>query len=322
MYKTENLLSSFLNKILAMLILLAFVLGTGCAQLPKTKTDRDPQSRLGHLQNKKTRKPAQATRAKKSDHRNSVNKEEPVKLELDGQYFKGFLSDAGSMLVSPGRWDAADWLTATFVLGATGGLMFADEDIRDKVQSSRSSFSDDLAQVGEALGNGAYAIPSLGALYLAGHVLKNDKAKRVALLSFESYVISGAFTLALKHMTGRERPNRNNDSDNWEGPNFDGGVSFSSGHTATAFSIATIIANEYGNQPLVPPLAYSLAFLAGWSRMNDNKHWASDVIFGAAIGYFTSKALLKYHKRRNANRLAILPMMGKDRRGVMAFYQF
>ncbi len=106
------------------------------------------------------------------------------------------------------------------------------------------------------------------------------------------------------------------------GPNFDGGVSFSSGHTATAFSIATIIANEYGNQPLVPPLSYSLAFLAGWSRMNDNKHWASDVIFGAAIGYFTAKAILKYHKGRNPNRLVIMPMMGKDRRGATAYYQF
>jgi len=338
------LIRSIYNKTLALFILLAFVLGTGCAQLPKKKTARHPSSRLAHLKNQNAKKPrAIKTVSKRSISKRKSGKVSPTKkkakqeakrrtskekatdqatVELNKEYFKSFLTDTGNILASPVRWDAKDWVTATFVIGVTGGLMFADEDIRDKAQSSRSSFSDDLAEVGEALGNGGYASLSLGALYLAGHALKNDKAKRAALLSFESFIISGALTQALKHMTGRERPNNRNESTNWEGPNFDGGVSFSSGHTATAFSIATIIANEYDNQPLVPPLAYSLAFLAGWSRINDNKHWASDVIFGAAMGYFTSKAILKYHKGSSPNRLAIMPMMGEDRNGVMVYYRF
>jgi len=266
--------------------------------------------------------PKKKSRQEAKRRASKENATDQATVELNKEYFKSFLTDTGNILASPVRWDAKDWVTATFVVGVTGVVMIADETIRDKAQSSRSSFSDDLAQVGEALGNQGYASLSLGALYLAGHALKNDKAKRAALLSFESFIISGAFTQALKHMTSRERPTNKNESTNWEGPNSDGGVSFSSGHTATAFSIATVIANEYDNQPLVPPLAYSLAFLTGWSRINDNKHWASDVIFGAAIGYLTSKAILKYHKGSNPNRLAIMPMMGEDRNGVMVYHRF
>ena len=349
-----------LKNIATLLILATFVIGIGCAPIPNKKNTSYTPSRLTHLkayQAKKTtrkkpvekktsskkltsahkakakrkslriakakRKARQETREQKTKLRPQESKyTDYEKVELNKAYFKSFLMDTGNILTSPIRWNLQDWLTASLVVGVTGGLMFVDEDIRDETQSSRSSFSDDLAKVGEAFGNGGYAIPSLGALYLAGHIMINDKAKLAALLSFESFVISGAFTLVLKHSAGRARPTNKNESDNWEGPNFDGGVSFSSGHTATAFSIATIIANEYDNHAIVPPLAYGLAFLTGWSRINDNKHWASDVFFGAAMGYFTSKALLKYHEGPGPSRLAIMPMIGKDVKGVTAYYQF
>ncbi|MGV7222143.1 MAG: phosphatase PAP2 family protein [Nitrospinales bacterium] len=341
-YSFKNLLKN----IAALLILATFIIGIGCAPIPNKKTSNQSPSRLTHLKSYQAKKrPAKRTVSKKltsaqiskkkktAKARGKARKEAELasmnndntdyeKVELNKAYFKSFLTDSGNILTSPIRWNIQEWLTASLVVGITGGLMFVDEDIRDEIQENRSTFSDDLAKVGEAFGNGGYAVPSLGALYLAGHLMKNEKAKRAALLSFESFVISGAFTLVLKHSTGRARPTKRNESDNWEGPNFDGGVSFSSGHTATAFSIATIIANEYDNHAIVPPLAYGLATLTAWSRMNDNKHWASDVAFGAAMGYFTSKALLKYHEGPGPSRLAIMPMIGKDVKGVTAYYQF
>jgi membrane-associated phospholipid phosphatase len=39
-------------------------------------------------------------------------------------------------------------------------------------------------------------------------------------------------------------------------------------------------------------LAYGIATLTALSRVNDNAHWASDVFFGAIIGYFTAKAIM------------------------------
>ncbi len=298
-------LFSPLKKCLSLFFVSTFIFVTGCAHLPEKKAADNYPSRLTHL--------------KKEEPANSR-----AEVELNKEYFKSIFTDAGNILISPINWDAFDWATATFVAGATIGLTLADEDIRDEVQSSRGSFSNDLATIGEIFGNGGYAAVGLGAFYLTGHFLEDSKAKRAALLSFESFVITGAFTQALKYMTGRQRPTRTNDSDMWEGPQFDdsGAVSFSSGHTATAFSIATVIANEYEDHVLVPPIAYGLAFLAGWSRMNDNKHWASDVFFGAALGYFTSKAILKFHEGPGPPRFALMPMVGEDGGGLMAFYRF
>jgi membrane-associated phospholipid phosphatase len=73
--------------------------------------------------------------------------------------------------------------------------------------------------------------------------------------------------------------------------------SFPSGHTTVAFAAATVFAMEYHNKPLVPILAYSAATLIGLSRIAENKHWATDVLTGAAVGYLTGKLVVNnYHR--------------------------
>ena len=61
------------------------------------------------------------------------------------------------------------------------------------------------------------------------------------------------------------------------------------------------------------------------SRIYSNEHWSSDVFFGAAIGYFTSKALLSYHKeakQKSALRLTVLPQIGASMTGLTALLEF
>ena len=58
--------------------------------------------------------------------------------------------------------------------------------------------------------------------------------------------------------------------------------SFPSGHTSASFIAATVAHKLYGRQISSP--AFLLAGLTGISRIHDNKHYLSDVIFGAALG--------------------------------------
>lgn len=61
--------------------------------------------------------------------------------------------------------------------------------------------------------------------------------------------------------------------------------SFPSGHTATAFFGARMLDQSYGNQyPLISIGGYALATATGAMRVANNKHWATDVAMGAAIG--------------------------------------
>jgi len=94
-----------------------------------------------------------------------------------------------------------------------------------------------------------------------------------------SVSISGASTVILvsgmKYVIDKERPDGSNRN------------SFPSGHTATAFMTATWLHKEYGltRSPLYSIAGYGAATLTGLGRQLNNKHWFSDVLFGAGLGY-------------------------------------
>ncbi len=242
---------------------------------------------------------------------------------ITGEYVKGYFTDSGKILAAPTKWDGGDWLKAGLVIGATSGIYFADTDIRNFAQRNKSSTGDTGASLGNVIGNPFYALPSLGLFYLYGHLSDDPKARRTSLLAVESLAISGAFSYTIKMATQRSRPSTGDASTTWDGPGFKGAdPSFPSLHTTTAFSIASVFAEEYGTNPFVPPIAYGLATLTGLARIYDNKHWASDVFFGGAIGYFVGKAVARYHAVQSDTSLKILPAVSQQGFGLMAEYRF
>ena len=241
-------------------------------------------------------------------NKNKRTKEENQrgKIKLDTHYFKSLFSDAGYVLTSPPRWERSDWVKASLIAGVTGAFFVLDDEIMEESQDFRSSTTDDMTDFLEPFGNGAFTLPALAGLYLYGRYGENQKAERTALLATESFLITGLFTTVLKVSFGRHRPSTGNSADTFDGPSTSN-KSFPSGHTSTAFAIATVVANEYEDVPLVPSISYGIATLAGLSRINDNKHWASDVFFGAALGYFTSKTILRLHSNKKGRHFTIYP---------------
>lgn len=83
--------------------------------------------------------------------------------------------------------------------------------------------------------------------------------------------------------------------------------SFPSGHTANVFAGATLLSVEYGqNYRWVPYAAYGVAAGVGVMRMANNKHYISDVLFGAGLGILSAKVAYwthQYHwNRKPADR--------------------
>ena len=236
------------------------------------------------------------------------------------------MTDTGKILTSPLHWDGADWAKAGAVAGITGGLFFADTAVRDFSQKHQSSVANGFAIVGNAMGDPVYAPVMVGSVYFYGLFMDDLKARRASLLALESLTVSTLFTSGIKNLVGRHRPVTGDSPGTFDGPEFNAkNVSFSSGHTAAAFSIATVFADEYKDNIFVPPLAYGLATLTGLARIYDNKHWASDVFFGAALGYFTSKAILAFHKKEDDSlltRLSVAPQVSKEMMGLTVGYKF
>jgi hypothetical protein len=201
-------------------------------------------------------------------------------VEFNRDYFKGYVTDFNSILASPARWDASDWITATVITGAAVGLYDNDAKIQTWVQDHKTTTANNIGDDVTGLGHGKYTPALLGGMYLYGHVAGDGKARKTALLSVESFVLTGIF----------------------------------------AFAVATVIASEYDNA-VVPPLAYGVATITALNRVMHNAHWSSDTFVGAAIGYFTGKAIVASHRGRD-NRLSLAPMMEESNIGVILTYTF
>jgi membrane-associated phospholipid phosphatase len=103
---------------------------------------------------------------------------------------------------------------------------------------------------------------------------------------------------------------------------------FSSGHTATAFFGATVLAHEYmDTHPELVIAGYTLAAATGALRIANNKHWVTDVLMGSAIGIASAElAYILYPKVRThwqkLNRFTLTPQVSPAYYGASATVGF
>jgi hypothetical protein len=173
---------------------------------------------------------------------------------------------------------------------------------------------------------GAYVIG--GGLYLYGRIAKRPDVADFGWHGTEAVVLANGVTGLLKGILGRSRPYVSNASDPRDF-RFAGGFStsdrqsFPSGHTTTAFAAAAAVTSEIRRLqpkalPYVATIMYGGATLVGLSRMYHDKHWASDVALGAAIGTFSGLKVVRYshaHPENMVDRVILRAMVAPDGRG-------
>ncbi len=220
------------------------------------------------------------------------------------QYFKSYLEVSKRIVTSPARWNKNQWITAGSVI-AGGVIIYAfDDEIRTFFQNNQSNSGNFAAKyVFEPWGSGLYPAVLIGSYYVYGLSAKNHKSRQIALGATQAFIVSGISVEILKHLTHRHRPYEDipANSRKWEGP-FKGFeyTSFPSGHTITAFSLASFFSSVYKEKLWVSILSYSLASGVGLQRIYDDKHWASDVFIGAALGFAIGKSVY-YVLNKNSN---------------------
>jgi membrane-associated phospholipid phosphatase len=125
-------------------------------------------------------------------------------------------------------------------------------------------------------------------------------------------------------VTGRERPNESDSAYDFKGPGGNGtNASFPSGHAGNAFAVASVMSEVYGdNNPWVPWLAYGVAGGVALSRINDNKHWASDAFLASALGFFIGKMVTRYNPFLEKNGVAMRPFAQDGAQGISLAVKF
>jgi membrane-associated phospholipid phosphatase len=213
-------------------------------------------------------------------------------------------------------------------------LMFpADQAIAKKLTDSSLTanrfFQHSANGVEVITAPGAYIIG--GGLYVIGRVSHKPNVTDLGWHGLESVVLATAITGVLKGTMGRARPFVTNDTNpaDWRlGGGFGNAdrQSFPSGHTTTAFAVASSITSETRRLhpsyvKLVAPVLYGGATLVGLSRMYHNKHWASDVVLGAGIGTFSGLKVVRYshaHPHNLIDRVILRTAIAPDDHGGVA----
>ena len=209
------------------------------------------------------------------------------------------------------------WWHGAALVGGVSALMLLDHSSRDFFQDNRSHSSNDIASGLRHFGQPeVYGTVTLG-LIGAGLISGNDEITRAGGRLAATLALAGAASTGFKWAAGRPRPNESSDVDGFAP--FSGQDAMPSGHTTVAFALATALADDIHRTWATVGL-YTLATGVGWSRLNDNKHWLSDVAMGAAVGTVSAKLINGHWRIFNLRPPSIL--LGPQRAGLAWQFAF
>jgi len=183
-------------------------------------------------------------------------------------------------------------LPAVIGAGAAAGLVPFDRDISDAVRGDAS----DLGKLGQVVVGSAVMASVTGGLLLAVPFTDNARYRAFAFSLGQAMIVNNVILVSLKVAVGRERPNGENEH------------SFPSGHAANSFVLAGVASHYYGWKAGLP--LFALSTLVALSRVEGGKHFPSDVVFGATLGYLSARAGVHSTERAAARRWTVVPSAG------------
>jgi hypothetical protein len=191
--------------------------------------------------------------------------------------------------------------------GLAGGLAFLDADMQEPWRNGDELLGTDLAKIGDVVGNPGVQAGVMGLTYTLGQFMGDPTMTQAGKSMADTMIFTALTSLALKGMFNRERPDGHDH------------LSFPSWHASATFGNATVLAEYYGWKAAVP--AYLVAMFVGWSRIEDNSHFVSDVVAGAAIGCIYGHAISRYNMRAHPN-VSIEPVAMRGGTGMQATVRF
>jgi len=233
---------------------------------------------------------------------------------LSREYANLLADDTRAILTAPLRWDRRDWLLAggltSLVIASTASDGMIREESQENITPQLHTFTKNAQRFGA---EGSWLV--LGAFETYGYIAKDTKAKAVAMDGLTASVVSaGIITPLMKFAVGRVRPNASDRTFDFKP--FSGNYSFPSGHTTQAFAVASVIAAHY-DQWWVQGLSYGLAGVVGYSRVEQNSHYASDVVAAAFIGTAVGRTIVKRHNKLKEGAFTVTPYFDGQGSGLV-----
>ncbi len=169
---------------------------------------------------------------------------------------------------------------AWWLLGGTVATLFVHsiEDPEGAVRGLNQGIMDPLADFGNIWGDARVQVPLALGCWAVGSWRDDSEMAGLGYDLSRSLLLTYGVTSITKFAVQRTRPNGDD-------------YSFPSGHTASAFSTAGVLCQRYGGW--VGGISIGLGVLTGLGRMEDNHHYASDVVAGATIGWIIGRTVAR-----------------------------
>ena len=204
---------------------------------------------------------------------------------------------------------STDNLKPLLIGGAATGIgSVFDDDVAAAIADPSHAFGTSFESGAEPVVIGGV----VAVLFAAGRASDAGRFRATTCDWMHAFLINAGYTTLLKEVVQRERPNG---EDN---------LSFPSGHASNAFALAAVAERHYGWKAGVP--AYTLASLVAVSRLQRNKHYLSDVMAGATLGYIVGRTVVRVNGRPldapRGPQFSLSPVITKHSRALVAGVAF
>src|SRR5262249_13889217 len=164
--------------------------------------------------------------------------------------------------------------------GGAGALAVHPADTHVTPYFVDASWAHDVFAFGAVLGNTPSLLAISGGVYGVGRWKGDRRVSHLGMDLLQALAVSNGLVQTLKHTTRRERPDGS------------AATSFPSGHASDTFAAATALERHLGWKGAVP--AYAFASYVAISRLHDNRHYLSDVVFGSTVGIISGRTVTRH----------------------------
>jgi hypothetical protein len=184
------------------------------------------------------------------------------------QLFKSAVTDVRDL---PSR-ESIVWLG----VGAAASLVAHQHDTRVTNSFTGSRTMEETFESGSTIGGMPFQLSGALATYALGRAAGSSRVAQVGADLFRAQVLSQVMTQSIKFTARRTRPDGTS-------------LSFPSGHTSATFASATVLQRHFGWKAGIP--AYAVATYVATSRLEEKRHFLSDVAFGAVLGIVAGRSV-------------------------------
>ncbi len=212
-------------------------------------------------------------------------------------------------------------LAGGLVLGSVLANTSMDQDVQDWYQQDvRSTETDHFSEFWKTFGEGHLFIPAYACLGLAGKFVEDwpvvGPVGEFGALATRAYLVGAPPMLFMQFMLGASRPGETNHSSHWDPFQDTNAVS---GH-AFIGAVPFITAANMTDSFVLKSGLYACSTLTGFSRINDNCHYLSQVILGWWMAYLACEAVDQTQLNRHG--MTFMPIASTDSVGFGAIYEY